>query len=151
MCVCMVNKSDIFWCHHGQSWYIQSRWMCDVMIYHGSYNGPYGPWLNVDHDRSCGHWWTMGHDGLWIMVDHGSWCIVINTMTIMMLLLSCDHNCQWYTLACTDGVRLNGVASPTDGQVDVCVDGIYSSICATSSWGVEEASVACRQLGLPSG
>ena len=54
---------------------------------------------------------------------------------------------------CTDGVRLSGGISPMDGLVDVCVDGIYSSVSdnGTSRWSVAEASVVCRQLGFPAG
>ena len=56
-------------------------------------------------------------------------------------------------IVCTDGVHLSGGTSPMDGLVDVCVDGIYSSVSdsGTSRWSVAEASVVCRQLGFPAG
>ncbi len=33
------------------------------------------------------------------------------------------------------------------GRVEVCVDGVYGTICQDSSWGNTDASVVCSQLG----
>ena len=52
-----------------------------------------------------------------------------------------------YTLDCTDGdIRVVNGLSALEGRVEVCVDGIWGTVC-DDLWGVEEASVACRQLG----
>ena len=56
-----------------------------------------------------------------------------------------------FSIVCTGGVRLTGGITAMDGQVDVCVDGTYSSVCTSGGWSVKEASIVCRQLGLPTG
>lgn len=42
--------------------------------------------------------------------------------------------------------------TPTEewGRVEVCLSGVWSSICG-SNWSIEEATVVCRQLGYASG
>lgn len=48
---------------------------------------------------------------------------------------------------CTDGdIRVVNGGSALEGRVEVCVDGVWGTVC-DDLWGVEEASVACRQLG----
>ena len=48
---------------------------------------------------------------------------------------------------CTDGdIRVVNGATQLEGRVEVCVDGVWGTVC-DDLWGVEEASVACRQLG----
>ena len=50
---------------------------------------------------------------------------------------------------CTQGsIRLQG-GSNTDGSVEVCHINIWGTVCSDSTWGLADAQVACRQLGLP--
>ena len=49
---------------------------------------------------------------------------------------------------CTNGdVRLIGGNNITEGLVEICVSGTWGSIC-DDSWGAQEMSVVCKQLGL---
>ena len=32
-----------------------------------------------------------------------------------------------------------------EGQVELCLGGVWSKLCAHSGWGTQEASVVCRQ------
>ena len=41
-----------------------------------------------------------------------------------------------------------GGISEYDGRVEICVGGEWGTICH-HFWGIEEASVACSQLGYP--
>ena len=45
-------------------------------------------------------------------------------------------------------VRLIGGLVPTEGTVQMCVDGRWRELCY-SDWGNQEAVVVCRKLGLP--
>ena len=50
--------------------------------------------------------------------------------------------------ACTHGaVRLVNGVSPLEGRVEVCSDGVWSTVC-DDGWCVDTASVVCAQLGL---
>ncbi len=47
---------------------------------------------------------------------------------------------------CRDGfIRLAGGRNSLEGRVEVCYDGVWGTVC-NNHWGIEEASVACRQL-----
>ena len=51
------------------------------------------------------------------------------------------------TTDCTDGdIRVVDGDSALQGRVEICIDGVWGTVC-DDMWGVEEASVACRQLG----
>ena len=50
--------------------------------------------------------------------------------------------------ACTHGtVRLVNGVSPLEGRVEVCVNGVWSTVC-DDGWCVDTASVVCAQMGL---
>ena len=46
-------------------------------------------------------------------------------------------------------VRLIGGLIPEEGTVEVCVNGMWSSVCDSSYWDYKDAFVVCRQLGYP--
>ena len=58
----------------------------------------------------------------------------------------------WYVLGCAVGIcyegelRLTGGSSPTEGRVEVCIEGMWGTVC-DSSWEAKDAEVACRQAG----
>ena len=68
-----------------------------------------------------------------------------------------SHDCSFPDAAgvscaeqnCTQGdIRLQGDTA-TSGRVEICNNNIWGTVC-DDLWGVEDAKVACRQLGLPS-
>ena len=57
--------------------------------------------------------------------------------------------CSPVATNCTHGnIRLSGGLGPTEGRVEVCVQGRWSGVCH-SSWNYQDAFVVCRQLGYP--
>ena len=51
--------------------------------------------------------------------------------------------------ACTHGsVRLRGSSSSSEGRVEVCVSGVWGSVC-DDNWDQADARVACRKIGYP--
>ena len=50
---------------------------------------------------------------------------------------------------CTENsVQLVGGASNIEGRVEVCLGGGWGTVCG-EDWTTEDATVICRQLGLP--
>ena len=45
-------------------------------------------------------------------------------------------------------VKLIGGLIPEEGTVEVCMNGVRSSVC-DNSWDYKDAFVVCRQLGYP--
>ena len=45
-------------------------------------------------------------------------------------------------------MRLAGGLDPTEGRVEVCVQGRWNGVCRWS-WNYQDAFVVCRQLGYP--
>ncbi|XP_071959278.1 scavenger receptor cysteine-rich domain-containing protein DMBT1-like isoform X1 [Antedon mediterranea] len=60
----------------------------------------------------------------------------------------CDHN-EDAGVVCTNSiaVRLVGGNNDREGRVEIQIQGIWGTIC-DDSWGLQDATVICRQLGL---
>ena len=49
---------------------------------------------------------------------------------------------------CTNGaIRLSGERDQYEGRVEVCINGLWGTV-SRSGWDSNDATVACRQLGL---
>lgn len=63
-----------------------------------------------------------------------------------------SHFLSFYIILadCEEGeVRLQNGTDPSNGRVEVCQNGIWSSVCS-SNWDHIDAMVVCRQLGYES-
>ena len=50
--------------------------------------------------------------------------------------------------SCADGdVHLVGGVSQYQGRVEVCLNRAWGTVCASSSWGSQEAKIICNQIG----
>ena len=55
----------------------------------------------------------------------------------------------WFSSGCTTGtIRLAVGQSTNEGRVEICVNGVWGSVC-DDYWGSNDARVVCRMLGLP--
>ena len=60
---------------------------------------------------------------------------------------ACILNSLAFDADCMNGtVRLIGGQSNAEGTVEICVDGVWGSVC-DDSWGWDDAAVVCQQLG----
>ena len=65
----------------------------------------------------------------------------------MIMSVQCGHLTVPVPVNCTDGkVRLRGGTSIREGRVEICIGGVWGTICDTY-WDSREAKVVCRQLG----
>ena len=70
-----------------------------------------------------------------------------------------NHNCFHFedvAVVCTPGctyngqLRVTGGTDNTNGRLEVCTDGTWGTVC-DDFFDNQDAKVACRQLGLPTG
>ena len=55
---------------------------------------------------------------------------------------------MFFAVRCNTGdIRLQGGTSADEGRVEVCMNGVWGTVC-DNSWNDTDASVVCRQLGL---
>ena len=86
----------------------------------------------------------------------GSWDILIMSMYIYICYsyLSAWSMLVWHyfkistaSQSCSYGsLRLVGGQSANEGRVEICINGVWGTVCH-SSWSSNDARVVCRQLG----
>ena len=61
-----------------------------------------------------------------------------------------SHHCLLGETCRGEGqVRLVNGSIPNEGRVEICIQGVWGSICRTS-WGSSESAIVCEQLGFQS-
>ncbi|XP_019855132.1 PREDICTED: scavenger receptor cysteine-rich domain superfamily protein-like [Amphimedon queenslandica] len=58
----------------------------------------------------------------------------------------CQLNNVQYSNCTTGNIRLTGGSNQFEGRVELCVNGVWGSVC-DNSWDSTEASTVCKQLG----
>ena len=54
---------------------------------------------------------------------------------------------QFTELCTNNAIRLRDSTTPTNGRLQVCVNGMWKTICSDELWDDHDATVVCRQLG----
>lgn len=71
----------------------------------------------------------------------------LTTRFLTSLLCSLLNNSHYTAPVCNDNdVQLVGTDTPTQGRLEVCLYGVWSSVC-DDGWTDRNSEVVCRQLG----
>jgi len=62
-------------------------------------------------------------------------------ITLIFILDICEHG----EVRLKSDLDSEGKAGALEGQVELCLNGVWSVLCAHNDWGTQEASVVCRQ------
>ena len=88
-----------------------------------------------------------GYKGKWLqggVVTKGPSDVVTYNYFIIFLIYA---SCIIVPCSTQGAIRLQG-GTNTSGRVEICNNGIWGTVC-DNFWGIADAQVACRQLGLP--
>ena len=67
-------------------------------------------------------------------------------MFLLLLLIIFHALCTAEPQCNETDVRLMDGSTPSNGRVEICVNGIWGSVC-DDNWGIKDANVVCQQLG----
>ena len=67
--------------------------------------------------------------------------VCMYVFTLLPLYAAAQDSCSQY-----GNVRLIGGSNEREGRVEVCIGGVWGTVC-DDSWSSSDARVACRQLG----
>lgn len=67
-------------------------------------------------------------------------------LCLNIILLVYEVNTVAYSDCNTGAVKLTGGPNEREGKVEVCINGVWGSVC-DNGWDLHEAHVVCKQLG----
>ena len=72
-------------------------------------------------------------------------CVSINISSILYPLLIFEYSAAPETCTSEGHLRLTGGSVSTEGRVEICLGGVWGTVC-NDRWSDQNAQVVCRQL-----